>query len=129
MRLELDLDFSAAFDKENFFFGVANAPYLSEGGYNYPDGIKNSYAVLELGGHIEPSKESTRYWTDYERQIKMAADLGLTAFRMGVDWARIQPEYQRMNAPGLFHQNIGEFVHQSATDRSFQSHRSLAVTF
>jgi beta-glucosidase len=91
MSLELDLDFETVFRSDDFLFGVANAPYLSEGGYNRPDGIKNSYAVLELRGHMEPSGEATRFWSDYERQIGLAADLGLNAFRFGVDWSRVQP--------------------------------------
>ena len=91
MNLELDLDFASRFTPENFFFGVANAPYLSEGGYNDPDGIKNSYAVLELSDKMGRSRESTRFWTDYERHIELAASLGLNAFRIGVDWSRVQP--------------------------------------
>jgi beta-glucosidase/6-phospho-beta-glucosidase/beta-galactosidase len=91
MRLELDLDFKKHFDEKDFFFGVANAPYLCEGGYNYPDGMKNSYGVLELSDKIQRSKETIRFWTNYEEQIRLAASLGLNAFRMGVDWSRIQP--------------------------------------
>ncbi len=91
MDLELDFDFAAEFSAEKFFFGVANAPHLSEGGYNSPDGTKNSYAVLELSDRIQRSGESTRFWTDYEEHIALAASLGLDAFRMGIDWARVQP--------------------------------------
>ena len=91
MRLELNLDFKTHFTPENFFFGVAYAPYLCEGGFNYPDGIKNSYAVLELNDKIERSREATRFWTHYEDHIKLAASLGLNAFRMGIEWSRIQP--------------------------------------
>jgi beta-glucosidase len=91
MELELDLDFKKHFSPENFFFGVANAPYLCEGGYNTPEGIKNSYGVLEASGTIERSGEAVRFWVHYEEQIKLAAALGLNAFRMGIDWARIQP--------------------------------------
>lgn len=91
MRRELNLNFREHFSPENFFFGVANAPYLAEGGYNTPDGMKNSYGVLELSGKIEKSGEAVRFWTNYEEQIKLAASLGLNAFRMGVDWSRCQP--------------------------------------
>ncbi len=91
MRLELNLDFKKHFSEENFFFGVANAPYLCEGGYNTPDGIKNSYGVLELSDTIQRSGDAIRFWTNYEEQIKLAASLGLNAFRMGIDWSRIQP--------------------------------------
>ena len=91
MRLELNLDFEKHFADDNFFFGVANAPYLCEGGYNYPDGMKNSYGALELSGRIDKSGEAVRFWTNYEEHIKLAASLGLNAFRMGIDWSRCQP--------------------------------------
>ena len=88
MRLELNLDFAKHFTPDNFFFGVANCPYLAEGGYNYPDGPKNSYGLMELSGRIEKSGEAVRFWTNYAEHIKLAASLGLNAFRMGVEWAR-----------------------------------------
>jgi beta-glucosidase/6-phospho-beta-glucosidase/beta-galactosidase len=92
MRLELGIDFKQYFTPENFFFGVANAPYLCEGGYNMPDGIKNSYAHMEKQrDKYEPSGDAVRFWTNYEEQIKLAASLGLNAFRMGIEWSRIQP--------------------------------------
>ena len=91
MRMELNLDFDHDFAPEKFFFGVANAPYLAEGGYNYPDGMKNSYGVLELSDKIEKSGESTDFWTNYAEHIRLAASLGLNAFRMGIDWSRCQP--------------------------------------
>ena len=91
MRLELNVDFERLFAPGEFFFGVANAPYLCEGGYNTKDGPKNSFGVLEASGRIENSGETTRFWTDYASHIELAASLGLNAFRMGIEWARIQP--------------------------------------
>jgi beta-glucosidase/6-phospho-beta-glucosidase/beta-galactosidase len=91
MNLYLDLDFKGSFTEENFFFGVANAPYLCEGGYNTPDGPKNSFGYFEAEGSVPVSGETTRFWTDYQKHVDLAASLGLTAFRMGVDWSRVQP--------------------------------------
>ncbi|TXT64479.1 MAG: putative Glycoside hydrolase family 1 [Promethearchaeota archaeon] len=91
MILPKEFDYKEAFSEENFFFGVAVAPYLSEGGFNYPNGIKNVYAELELTGKIEKTGEATKFWTNYEEHIKLAASLGLNAFRMGIAWSRIQP--------------------------------------
>jgi 6-phospho-beta-galactosidase len=89
--VDIDIDFKETFHKENFLFGVANAPYLIEGGFNYPDGIKNNYAQLELDNKIERSEEAAHFWTTYEEHIKLASSLGLNAFRMGFAWSRIQP--------------------------------------
>lgn len=91
MNLYLDLDFNAKFDKSEFFFGVANAPYLCEGGYNTPDGPKNSYGYFEAEGAIPVSGEATRFWDNFAQHIDLAASLGLRAFRTGVDWSRVQP--------------------------------------
>lgn len=51
MNIELALDFAHHLSPENFFFGAANAPSLSEGGYNYPDRLKNSYAAPGSAAH------------------------------------------------------------------------------
>jgi beta-glucosidase len=91
MTINMNLDYKVAFLPENFLFGVAYAPYLSEGGYNSPDGIKNNLATLELTGKTEKSKQACRFWDTYEDHIKLAKSLGLNAFRMGVEWTRVQP--------------------------------------
>lgn len=99
MNLYLDLNFAESFAPGNFFFGVANAPYLCEGGYNTPDGPKNSYGYFEAQGKVPPSGETTRYWQEYGQHISLASGMGLTAFRMGVEWARVQPSTQLSAGP------------------------------
>jgi beta-glucosidase/6-phospho-beta-glucosidase/beta-galactosidase len=108
MKPELKLDFKKIFSKENFQFGVANAPYLCEGGYNYPHGIKNNFYYLERDGLIEKSKEAVRWWTDYEAQIKLDASLGCNAFRTGYEWARVQPSTSpdKHDPPAWDHQAV-----------------------
>jgi beta-glucosidase len=99
MSLRLDLDFRAAFSPDTFLFGVANAPYLCEGGYNTEDGPKNSFGYYEADGLVPPSGETTRFWTGFEEHIALAARLGLNAFRMGVEWARVQPTTELTPGP------------------------------
>ncbi|MER3389788.1 MAG: family 1 glycosylhydrolase [Microcella sp.] len=91
MNLFLDLDFGRRFAPEEFFFGVANAPYLCEGGYNTEHGPKNNYGYREADGRVPVSGETTRFWENYREHIELAANIGMTAFRTGVDWARVQP--------------------------------------
>lgn len=98
MNLYLDVDFDRHFPRDRFFWGVANAPYLCEGGYNTPEGPKNSYGYAEAIGDVPVSGETTRFWTNYAQHIDLAAKLGLTAFRTGVDWSRVQPTTEL--APG-----------------------------
>lgn len=91
MNLYLDADFARSFSPDQFLFGVANAPYLCEGGYNTTEGPKNNFGYFESDGAVPPSGATTRFWEDYEQHIALAAELGLNAFRMGIEWARVQP--------------------------------------
>ncbi|MER3389789.1 MAG: family 1 glycosylhydrolase [Microcella sp.] len=99
MNLYLDLDFRKAFAESEFFFGVANAPYLCEGGFNTPGGPQNSMGYFEESGLVPPSGETTSYWTTYQEHIDLARSHGLTAFRTGVEWARIQPTTELREGP------------------------------
>jgi len=89
-------DLERLFDEEfslpdNFMFGVANAGYQVEGGFNGPGEPLNNWAELERAGKVEPSGEAIRFWTDYPEQIEMAKGTGLNGFRLGIEWARVQP--------------------------------------
>ena len=88
MRLELDLDFKERFAPENFFFGVAYAPYC-EGGAQRPGRLKNTDWAPD--GAKDDRTSGIRFWTDYADHVELAASLGLNAFRMGIEWARCQP--------------------------------------
>lgn len=99
MNLYLDVDFAHSFAPDRFLFGVANAPYLCEGGYNTPDGPKNSFGYFEADGLVPESGETTRFWTNYEEHIALAAKLGLNAFRLGIEWARVQPSTALKSGP------------------------------
>jgi beta-glucosidase/6-phospho-beta-glucosidase/beta-galactosidase len=91
LRLELNLDFEQRFAPDRFFFGVAYAPYCEGGGLNDPDGPKNSDWSRNRDQPRKAPYEGIRFWTDYAKHVELAASLGLTAFRMGIEWARCQP--------------------------------------
>ena len=65
MRLELDLDFARQFAPDEFFFGVAYAPYC-EGGLNGPDGPMNTDWTRRPPGS-EGASEGIRFWTELRR--------------------------------------------------------------
>ncbi|HEY5527566.1 MAG TPA: family 1 glycosylhydrolase [Candidatus Anoxymicrobiaceae bacterium] len=77
---------------EDFMFGCANAPYQVEGGLNGHGEPLNNWAEFERSGRTEASGEAIRWWTDYPEQIERASRMGINAFRMGIEWARVQPE-------------------------------------
>jgi beta-glucosidase/6-phospho-beta-glucosidase/beta-galactosidase len=76
---------------DGFLFGVCNSPYHSEGGYNTPTGPHNNWSSWEQEGVTERSGETNRFWDEYLPHIRKAQETGLNTFRMGIDWARLQP--------------------------------------
>ena len=89
-------DLEKLFDKDfslpdDFMFGVANAGFQVEGGFNGPGEPLNNWVELERAGKVEPSSEAIRFWTDYPEELEMAKGMGLNGFRLGIEWARVQP--------------------------------------
>ncbi|MBU4386491.1 MAG: family 1 glycosylhydrolase [Actinobacteria bacterium] len=76
---------------DGFMFGVANAAYQVEGGLNGPGEPLNNWADYERSGKVEPSGEAIRFWTDYPEEVELAAGMNLNAFRLSIEWARVQP--------------------------------------
>ncbi|MEQ8675334.1 MAG: family 1 glycosylhydrolase [Aggregatilineales bacterium] len=88
---DFDIDLSGFELPDSFLFGVCNSPYHSEGNYNTDSGPHNNWSQWENDGHTERSGETNRFWDNYLPHIRKAAETGLNAFRMGIDWARLQP--------------------------------------
>ncbi|MCC7208814.1 MAG: glycoside hydrolase family 1 protein [Anaerolineae bacterium] len=94
-----DLDLNGFRLPDGFLFGVCNSPYHSEGGYNTEAGPHNNWSAWEHEGLTERSGETNRFWTDYLPHLRKAHHTGLNAFRMGIDWARLQPSSSPYEAP------------------------------
>lgn len=76
---------------DGFMFGVANAAYQVEGGINGHGEPLNNWVEFERCGRVDTSGEAIRFWTDYPEQVEMASKMSLDAFRLGIEWARVQP--------------------------------------
>ena len=74
-----------------FLWGVANAGYQVEGGYNGPGQPRNNWAPWEQAGRVEPSGAVVRFWDGYARHFDLAEGIGLNAFRLSLEWTRLQP--------------------------------------
>jgi beta-glucosidase len=74
-----------------FLWGVATSGYQSEGGYNGTDQPQNNWASSEATGKVMPTQQAAEFWTRYAEDFQRCQQMGLTAFRMGLEWARIQP--------------------------------------
>ncbi|HEY5532127.1 MAG TPA: family 1 glycosylhydrolase [Candidatus Anoxymicrobiaceae bacterium] len=76
---------------DDFLFGVANSAFQVEGGFNGRGEPLNNWADFERKGKVETSGDAARFWTDYPEQIDLARSMNLNAFRMSIEWARVQP--------------------------------------
>jgi beta-glucosidase len=79
-----------------FHFGCATSAYQVEGG------IENDWSQWERQGRLlDPSVRCGRavdHWRRAEADFELLQDLGATAYRLSVEWARVEPE------PGRFDQ-------------------------
>lgn len=74
----------------SFTFGVATAAYQVEGG------IENDWADWERAGKCkEPHARCGRsvdHWNRFEEDVGLIQALGATAYRLSIEWARVEPE-------------------------------------
>ncbi len=88
-----------------FRFGVATAGFQIEGGFNGPGEPANNWVRWERAGRVEPSGLAVDFWNHYEEHLDRAAALGCDAFRLGVEWARVEP------VPGqIDHVSLGRYA-------------------
>jgi beta-glucosidase len=76
---------------EGFLVGVATSGFQIEGGFNGPDEPHNNWAGWEAMGRIERSGIACDFWRHPEEALDRAAALGCNAFRLSVEWARLEP--------------------------------------
>ncbi|MGV2984185.1 family 1 glycosylhydrolase [Microbacterium sp. AGC85] len=78
----------------SFLWGASTAPHQIEG-----NNVNRDWWALELSTPgMEPSGDALDSYHRYGEDMRLVADAGLTAYRFGIEWARIEP------APGQFSQ-------------------------
>ena len=82
----------------DFLWGVATSAYQSEGGYNGRDQPQTNWAAAERKGDVVTVAEAADFWRRYPEDFARCRSLGLNAFRLGIEWSRVQPT--RIDAPG-----------------------------
>ncbi|MBV8378263.1 MAG: glycoside hydrolase family 1 protein, partial [Verrucomicrobia bacterium] len=82
-----------------FFWGVATSAYQSEGGYNGPGQPQTNWATGERRGDVARSGLGADFWHRYPEDFARCRELGLNAFRLGIEWSRIQPTYVDRQGP------------------------------
>lgn len=74
-----------------FLWGVATSGYQSEGGYNGEGEPANNWAAAERAGRVERTGRAAEFWTRYAEDFARVRAMGCTAFRLGIEWPRVQP--------------------------------------
>lgn len=74
-----------------FLWGVATSAYQSEGGYNGPGQPQTNWAAAEARQDVAASGQAADFWTDPEADFTRCREMGLNAFRLGIEWSRVQP--------------------------------------
>jgi beta-glucosidase len=75
---------------------VATSGYQIEGGFNGADEPHNNWSGWEDIGRVERSGIACDFWRHPEEALDRAAAIGCNAFRLSVEWARLEP------GPGRF---------------------------
>lgn len=75
----------------DFAWGVSTAGYQVEGGLNGPGEPRNNWAAWEDAGRVERTGRGAAFWERWEEDLDLAHALGINAFRMGLEWARLEP--------------------------------------
>lgn len=88
---------------EGFLWGAATAPHQVEGNNVASDVWAMEHTPRTI--YVEPSGDALDFYHLYRDDIAGVADIGLNALRLGVEWARIEPE------PGLI--STAELDHYS----------------
>jgi beta-glucosidase/6-phospho-beta-glucosidase/beta-galactosidase len=86
---------------DEFFWGVATSGYQAEGGYNGPGEPMNNWAWAEAQGDVVPSGRTSDFWTLANEDFARCRDMGLNAFRMSIEWSRVQPSTVLGDPAGL----------------------------
>lgn len=83
---------------ERFAWGVSSSAFQTEGG-KLPSNW-HQYADDGPGGN-EPYRNSVDFRHRYRGDIRRAAELGVKVYRIGINWARIEPHEGQINWRGL----------------------------
>ena len=108
--------------KYKFLWGVATSSYQVEGGISNNDwdyftrsnAIKKRISSLTKPSifykgrtqiNLQPAGEAVKFWEPeyHEKDFQLAKSLGMNAFRISLEWARIQPKKDQWNQEAMDH--------------------------
>ena len=93
-----------AFDfPKDFLWGSATAAHQIEGNNIYSNSWYNELENLKKGWNGEASGTACNHYNMVEEDVELLGKLGHQAFRMGVEWARIEPHEGEFNKEATEH--------------------------
>ena len=87
-----------------FLWGVSTSGYQSEGGFNGDGEPQNNWSAAEKSARVQTTGRAADFWTRYGEDFARARGMGCTAFRLGIEWPRVQPSaaLDELAAPPAF---------------------------
>ncbi|WP_102159196.1 family 1 glycosylhydrolase [Zhihengliuella halotolerans] len=85
----------------DFLWGVATAGHQNEGQNTTSDTWTLEHTRPTI--FREPSGAGCRAWEKWEEDLELVADMGLTAYRFSIEWARIEPVEGEFSTAALDH--------------------------
>ena len=91
--------------KERFWWGTSTAPFQNED-KGYPVGSKWYFRTdwdlfAEHGGAPKRGDQAVLSWSHFDKDLAALKKLGVSHFRFGVEWARIEPRKGEINEEAL----------------------------
>lgn len=83
---------------DGFYWGAATASYQVEGGIENTD-----WAEAARAGRVPPCGQACDHYHRYEADFDIAKELGHTAHRFSIEWARIEPVEGQFNHEAIEH--------------------------
>ncbi|MBU4194151.1 MAG: family 1 glycosylhydrolase [Actinobacteria bacterium] len=102
-----------------FCWGAGNSAYQTEGGLNGPGQPLNNWFPWERSGKAAPTGMATDFYHRYREDFQNARRIGLNHFRLGLEWARIQPhtEMEAHSPPHFDPEALDHYARMLATAR------------
>ncbi|MBV9658821.1 MAG: glycoside hydrolase family 1 protein [Verrucomicrobia bacterium] len=75
----------------DFLWGVATSAFQSEGGYDGPGEPQTNWAETQRHGDVATVGAAADFWHRWREDLARCRALGLNAFRLGIEWSRVQP--------------------------------------
>ena len=87
--------------RDDFLWGAATSAYQVEGGNWASDWWELEHSPD--APVTEPSGDACDHYHRYAEDIQLLAGLGFNAFRLGIEWARIEPEEGEYSCAAIEH--------------------------